>query len=272
MQLTPHYCKLGERPAVVALLNEQGRDSIQEWCNHWCMILNPNKTKTLDVWGFCSRYSLPRHHWCEIWQQAYFDDLMLGIVYRVSQRTEFEFAFKLIFWGGMKHVFLETSVLLHCNCAFVLPILEYCSMVWGSATECHIQLLERQAYSVARLAIFRVYCHCVLLDCVNRNKVNSNSNHCLFSELPSAYTRVRHIWAAGELIHLSLKYQGGERHCLQGVSCRLWFVCGITFPTLCSTVEDWMGLGVHSPLVAISELYFFSFLWRRCLWGCESNL
>ena len=27
-------------------------------------------------------------------------------------------------------------------------------------------------------------------------KVNSNSNHCLFRELPSAYTRVRHSGAA----------------------------------------------------------------------------
>ena len=37
-----------DRPAVAASRN---RDlaRIQEWCNHWCMILNPNKTKTLVV-------------------------------------------------------------------------------------------------------------------------------------------------------------------------------------------------------------------------------
>ena len=35
-------------PAVAVSLN---RDlaRIQEWCNHWCMILNPNKTKALVV-------------------------------------------------------------------------------------------------------------------------------------------------------------------------------------------------------------------------------
>ena len=35
--------KPADRPAVAASLN---RDSamIQEWCNHWCMILNPNTT------------------------------------------------------------------------------------------------------------------------------------------------------------------------------------------------------------------------------------
>ena len=40
--------KPSDRPAVAASVN---RDlaRIQEWCNHWCMILNPNKTKTLVV-------------------------------------------------------------------------------------------------------------------------------------------------------------------------------------------------------------------------------
>ena len=43
--------KPADRPAVAGSLN---RDlaRIQEWCYHWCMILNPNKTKTLVV----SRY------------------------------------------------------------------------------------------------------------------------------------------------------------------------------------------------------------------------
>ena len=50
-----------------------------------------------------------------------------------------------------KHIFVDTSVLLRCYFAFVLPILEYCSPVWGSAAECHLQLFERQVYSVARL-------------------------------------------------------------------------------------------------------------------------
>ena len=36
-------CKPADRPAIAASLN---RDlaRMQEWCNHWCMILNPNKT------------------------------------------------------------------------------------------------------------------------------------------------------------------------------------------------------------------------------------
>ena len=40
--------KPSDRPAVTASFN---RDlaRIQEWCNNWCMILNPNKTKALVV-------------------------------------------------------------------------------------------------------------------------------------------------------------------------------------------------------------------------------
>ena len=48
-------------------------------------------------------------------------------------------------------IFVDTSVLLRCYFAFVLPILEYCSLVWESAAECHLQLLEGKVYSVARL-------------------------------------------------------------------------------------------------------------------------
>ena len=51
MLMTLNYCSCSQavhRPAVAASLNwDLAR--IKEWCNHWCMILNPNKTKTLVV-------------------------------------------------------------------------------------------------------------------------------------------------------------------------------------------------------------------------------
>ena len=137
---------------------------------------------------------------------------MRGIVSRVSQRIGI---LRLV-----KRIFVDTSVLLCCYFAFVLPILEYCSPVWGSAALCHLQLLERQVYSVARLCpdqSFLSLCHrrrvaglCMLY------KVNSNSTHCLFTELPSASTRVRHTELRPQLIHWSLKYQGVERPNLLG--------------------------------------------------------
>ena len=42
----------------------------------------------------------------------------------------------------VKRVFSDTSVLLRCYYAFVLTILEYCSLVCRSAAECHLQLLD----------------------------------------------------------------------------------------------------------------------------------
>ena len=131
-----------------------------------------------------------------------FEDHVLGIVTRVSQRIGI---FRLV-----KRVFVDTCVLLRgCN-AFVLPILEYRSLVWGSADECHLQLRERQVHSVARICSnqsFLSLCHrrhvaalCMLY------KVNSNSNHCrLFIEPPPASVRARHTRAAAAVHTLELE-------------------------------------------------------------------
>ena len=72
---------------------------------------------------------------------------MRGIVSRVSQTIDILRLVKCVFM-------VDTSVLLCCYYAFVLPILEYCSPVWGKlAAKCHHQLLKRKVYSVAR------FCH-----------------------------------------------------------------------------------------------------------------
>ena len=149
-----------------------------------------------------------------------FEDHVRRIVSRVSQRIGILRLVKL--------VFVDTSELLRCYYAFVLPILEYCSPRWGSAVECHLQLVERQVYSVAGLCPDQTFllCHrrhvaalCMLY------KVNSNSNHCLFCELPSASVRVRHTRAAA------------AAHPLECEVCRPRLVCGMTFPTPCLTLE-----------------------------------
>ena len=79
---------------------------------------------------------------------------MRGIVSRVTQRIGILML--------VKRIFVDTSVLLRCYFAFVLPILEYCSPVCGSAVECYLQLLERQVYSAARLYPYQIFlslCH-----------------------------------------------------------------------------------------------------------------
>ena len=111
-QLLAVVRKPADRPAVAASLN---RDlaRIQEWGNHWCIILNPNKTKALLVCR--SRTVNPPH-----------DDLVLsvvplaaspnldqvhGIVSRVSQRIGL---LRLV-----NRIFLESlcTSLLFCICS-----------------------------------------------------------------------------------------------------------------------------------------------------------
>ena len=98
----------------------------------------------------------------------------------------------------VKRVFVDTSVLLCCYYAFVLPILEYCSPVWGSAAKCHLQLFEGQVYWVTRLSpdqTFLLYHRRHVAALCMLYIVNPNSNHCLFSTLPAASVRFRHSQA-----------------------------------------------------------------------------
>ena len=99
----------------------------------------------------------------------------------------------------VKPMFADIPVLLRCYFKFVLPIFEYCSLVWRSAAECHLQLLESQVNS-ARLCpnqSFLSFCHRRYVAwLIVMYKVNSNSNHCLFGKFPSASARVRHTRAA----------------------------------------------------------------------------
>ena len=94
----------------------------------------------------------------------------------------------------VKHIFVDTSVLLRCYLEFVFSIiLEYCSPVWGSAAEYLLQLLEFQVYSVARLYPDQSFLYLCRRRVAGRSilyKVNSNSNHCMLSELPFASSRV----------------------------------------------------------------------------------
>ena len=156
--------KPADRPAVAAsLYKELARN--QEWCNHWCMILNPNKIKALffsrsrtvnppygDV--VLSVVSIPSSPNLDILGVKFdnkltFEGHMRGIVSSISLR---EFTFYLGWCNVYLLRHLCVTSLLFC----------YCSPVWGSAAECHSQLLESQVYSLARLCpdqSFLSLCH-----------------------------------------------------------------------------------------------------------------
>ena len=103
---------------------------IQKWYNHWCMILNPNKTKALVVSRsrtvnsphcdlvlsfICFQYPNLDILGVEFDSRLTFEDHARGFVPRVSQRIGI---LRLV-----KHIFVDTSVLLRCYYAFVIPIL-----------------------------------------------------------------------------------------------------------------------------------------------------
>ena len=161
---------------------------------------------------------------------------------------------------------LCVTSLLFCICS---PILRYFTRIPDA------QLLERQVCSVARLCqdeSFLSLCHrrCVA-GLSMLYKVNSNSNHCMYSELPSASTRVRHTWAAAASHPLEFEVSRCSTSNLLGLFCRLRFDCGMSYPTLCLILERWMGSRVcNQPLVASLSCVFFNFPWRWCLWGCET--
>ena len=164
---------------------------------------------------------------------------------------------ELVFLGWW-NVFVDISVLLRCYFAFVLPILEYCSPVWGSAAECHLQLLELQVYSVDRLCPDQSSYRCVidivwlgLVWCTRLIRtlitVCLASFHLLLKEFDILELRP-------QLFYWSLKYQRVERPNLLGRFCRLRFESGMTFPTLCLTPERRMGSRVQSTVGCFPEL------------------
>ena len=169
MPMTPHYWQPLFASQQTYLLN---RDlaMIQEWCNHWCMILNPNKTKALVISrsrsvniphgdlvlsgvSICASPNLDILG-VKFERRLIFEDRVRGVVSRVSQRIGI---LRLV-----KCAFVYIFLLHSCCYAFVLPILEYCSPVLRSTAKSHLQLLERQVYSVAWLCpdqTFLSLCH-----------------------------------------------------------------------------------------------------------------
>ena len=87
-------------------------------------------------------------------------------------------------------------------------------------------------------------------------RVNSKSNHCLFSEHPSTSVIVRHTRAAAAAHTLEFEVSRCRRLNLQGVSCRPRLVCGMTFPTLCLIPERYMGLREQSIVGCFPEIVF----------------
>ena len=140
--------------------------------------------------------------------------------------------------------------------------------------ECHFQLLERQVYSVARLcpdqSFWSVFHRGNVATLCLLYTVNSNSNHCLFSELPSASVRDRYTIAAAPA-HL-LEFEVSRYRTSQFARCFLPAQTRVlndpytVFDT--GTLDGFKGAVNRCMLPWVC---FSLFPWRRCLWGRVSN-
>ena len=266
-----------DRAAIAASL-KRDLARIQEWCNHWCKILNPNKTKALIVSR--SRTVSPPHgdfvlSGVSICAIPYVG--VLGVKFDTSSpsKTMCVILFpvclgELVFWG-LWNVYLWTALcyfvaILHSHklgnvlwCCWMSPSASWAPGVFGG------QALARLKFLVV---VFDFVC-AGLLCCTrliwNIITVCSASFHLLLLEFDIPELRP-------QLIHWSLKYRCVEHPNFAWFSYRLRFDCGMTFPTVCLTPELWMGSRVQSTDGCFPELCFLQLPWRRCLWGCESNL
>ena len=127
----------------------------------------------------------------------------------------------------------------------------------GPAADCHMQFFSVRCVRWPGFVLIRVSCHCVV-DVVSpdsvykQHKVISNSNHCLFSEVPSVSTRIKHTRAA-DATH-ALEFEVSKCRSSQFAKVRMRMT-----PTLFLIPEGWMGLRERQPLVASLKCisYFF---------------
>ena len=124
---------------------------VSEWCDLWGMKLNATKTKTMIVSRSCTMHlqSLPLTIGRTVLKES--DDLHILWMTFDSKMT-FEKHLRSVARAASQRlgilrkswrVFHDWSLLrkFFRNC--VLPVLEYCSAVWCSATDTHPKLLDR---------------------------------------------------------------------------------------------------------------------------------
>ena len=177
---------------------------------------------------------------------------------------------ELALWGDW-NVYLWTSVLLRCYLHFFsqsLSIVIRCGVQlpnvifsFLSATCIQWPVFARLRMLLRRVARLRML-----------YKVNANSNHSLFCELPSAPSRVRQTWAAAAVrpleIELSRCRISQFERCLLPAQVRIWN----DFPyTLCLTPEHWMGSMVRSTVGCFPELCFLQFSLAQVIVGLRKQ-
>ena len=126
---------------------------IEKWCSAWDMTLNARKTKTIVIGR--SRTNFPMHPELSVGDRPLeeshsvyvlgvtldakltFEQQVRNVVKSASQKLGIVRKASSVFGDR----FISSTVFR----SFVLPLLEYCSPVWGSAADTHLELLNRIA-------------------------------------------------------------------------------------------------------------------------------
>ena len=135
----------GVRVAVAeSLICDLGR--VSEWCDFWGMKLNARKTETMIVSRSHTMHpkSPPLTIGRTVLKES--DDLVKwGVTF--NSKMTFEKHLRLVSRAASQRlgilskswrVFHDRSLLGRCFWGFVLPVLEYCSAVWCSAADTHL--------------------------------------------------------------------------------------------------------------------------------------
>ena len=142
-------------------------------------------------------------------------------------------------------VFHDRSLLLRSFCSFVLPVLEYCSAVWCSATDSHLKLLDRAVRSAGFLAGGILECNlahrrsvaelCMLI------KIKSNHMHPLRGALPLPYVPARIIRGALVAHRYSFAPPHGRTSQYRRTFVPLSVSLGTILVTPCLMMWEWLG-------------------------------
>ena len=178
-------------------------DKISNWCTRWGMCINVCETKTMTISR--SRTMIPS--FCELTLNGVAlkessELIILGVTF--DPKLSFERHVRSvaasasqkigIMRRGLK-IFDSVEVVCCCFNSFMLPVLEYASVLWGSAVHTHLALLDRIVGRCAYLMNDVVPCNlsnrrsvaglCMLY------KVCERVSNPLFACLPDPYRRER---------------------------------------------------------------------------------
>ena len=176
---------------------------LQAWCIAWGMMLNLSKTKAMLMSR--SRTLLPAHPDISIGNVVLENVIELRILGMIlDAKLTFERHLGSVLTSAAQKIgilrqawsiYRDVSVISRCFWTLILPILEYCSPIWGSSAEGHLALLNRIVGRVRQMSNGLVQCDLqhrrnVAALCM-MYKVRANAEHPLNSKLPPPYVAPR---------------------------------------------------------------------------------